>query len=257
MKGDILNLYKTRGETPLQRIERFRIENPEYEDVKLSYAGRLDPMAEGVLLVLAGQENKKKEDYLKYSKEYIFDALFGVHTDTYDILGKVIEEEAKPYDWHEVKDKLIIHLAEFKGKIMQHYPPYSSKPVKGIPLFEWARKNKLTDIDIPQKEIEIFEIIPVALYTVDRNELSQSIFETITQVQGDFRQKAVIKSWIKFFEDTKQKEFHLLRIKIICSSGTYVRGIVNSLGKKVGIGALAFRIIRTKVGTHKMEDSIV
>jgi tRNA pseudouridine55 synthase len=256
MDGEILNLYKSRGETPLQRIDRFRMENPEYEDVTLSYAGRLDPMAEGVLIVLAGNENKNRENYLKYSKEYVFDALFGVHTDTYDILGKVIDEERAPYDWQEMKDQVILHLAEFKGRIMQHYPPYSSKPVKGIPLFEWARKNKLTEIDIPKKEIEIFEIIPVALYTVSRDELSQSIFETITEVKGDFRQKAIIKSWIKFFEETDREEFHLLRIKIICSSGTYVRGVVNALGKKVGIGALAFRIIRTKVGTYKMEDSL-
>jgi hypothetical protein len=43
---DVLNLYKARGETPLQRIERFRKENPEYKNIPLSYAGRLDPMAE-------------------------------------------------------------------------------------------------------------------------------------------------------------------------------------------------------------------
>ena len=55
----ILKLYKKEGETPLEAIERFRRKNPEYRNEKMTYAGRLDPMAEGVLLVLAGNECKK------------------------------------------------------------------------------------------------------------------------------------------------------------------------------------------------------
>ncbi len=279
MKDTILNLYKVAGETPLERIQRFRLENPDFENVKLSYAGRLDPMAEGVLLVLAGEENKSREKYLAYSKEYTFDALFGVKTDTYDILGKVIpsephgmekvnskskndtdndrETEPEHLDWKDLESKIAHYLIEFKGKISQQYPPYSSRTVKGKPLFQWAREGKISEVDIPSNEVEIYNIGPIYTYKVGALELSAYIFDMISRVRGDFRQAAIVKSWLEFFEQNKEPEFHILRLKISCSSGTYVRGIVNSLGKKLGVGALALKIVRTKIGDYKMEDAVM
>src|SRR5579871_234239 len=85
----ILNLYKPIGKTPLEVIREFQIQNPEYQNVKLGYAGRLDPMAEGVLLVLVGEENKKRKEYERLKKEYEFTVLFGIETDSYDALGTV------------------------------------------------------------------------------------------------------------------------------------------------------------------------
>ena len=67
---NVINLYKPVGLSPLQVIEKFRLKHREYGKVKLGYAGRLDPMAEGVLMVLVGDENKKIRDYLKFDKEY-------------------------------------------------------------------------------------------------------------------------------------------------------------------------------------------
>ena len=262
MKNTILNLYKVAGETPLERIERFKMENPDFEQVKMSYAGRLDPMAEGVLLVLAGEENKSREKYLAYSKEYTFDALFGVKTDTYDLLGKVmtdpvLEDAQNNSNWKDLEEKIAYALVDFKGKIMQKYPPYSSRTVKGKPLFEWAREGKIDEVDIPTNEVEIFEIGPVYTYTIGAPELSVYIFDMISRVRGDFRQRSIVKSWIEFFESTKQTEFHIIRLKISCSSGTYVRGIVNSLGKSAGVGAIALKIVRTKIGDYRLEDAVM
>lgn len=60
MRQNILLLYKPVSITPLELIEKFRLDNPLYKDSKLGYAGRLDPMAEGLLLILVGDENKKE-----------------------------------------------------------------------------------------------------------------------------------------------------------------------------------------------------
>ena len=57
----IILLNKKEGETPLEALEKFRLTNKKYKDVKMTYAGRLDPMATGLLLVLAGEETKNKE----------------------------------------------------------------------------------------------------------------------------------------------------------------------------------------------------
>src|SRR3989344_2297636 len=83
----IFELYKKEGQTPLEAMEEFRKENLEYKDQKMTYAGRLDPMAEGVLLILTGDDCKEKQKYLGLNKEYEFEILWGFQTDTYDILG--------------------------------------------------------------------------------------------------------------------------------------------------------------------------
>ena len=58
----IILLNKREGETPLEALEVFRKrkskQHKEYKDVKMTYLGRLDPVAEGVLLVAAGEEVK-------------------------------------------------------------------------------------------------------------------------------------------------------------------------------------------------------
>ena len=73
MKKVIL-LNKKEGETPLEALEVFRKrktkQKKEYKDVKMTYAGRLDPMAEGLLIILTGEECKNKEKYLVLDKEY-------------------------------------------------------------------------------------------------------------------------------------------------------------------------------------------
>src|SRR3982750_279229 len=87
---EIIKLYKRLGETPLECIERFRLEKPEYATTNMTYLGRLDPMAEGLLLVLAGNTRDKKK-YLEWDKTYEFEVLWGFASDTYDILGLVTE----------------------------------------------------------------------------------------------------------------------------------------------------------------------
>ena len=80
--GAVVNLYKNLGETPRERLERLRLQKPHYAHEVLSYAGRLDPMAEGVMLCLVGSANHRREEYLNKGKEYILDVLFGFATDT-------------------------------------------------------------------------------------------------------------------------------------------------------------------------------
>ena len=66
----ILNLYKKVGWTPLETIEKFKLKNPVYKNKRMGYAGRLDPMAEGVLIVLVEEENNEN-----FNPERIIDKL--------------------------------------------------------------------------------------------------------------------------------------------------------------------------------------
>ena len=243
----VLKLFKEEGETPLETIERFRRENPDYKKEKMTYAGRLDPMAEGILLVLVGEECKNKEKYLGLDKEYEFEILWGFKTDTYDILG-LSKKGEKKLSVEEKKKKILKNFSFLEGKFKQKYPPYSSMTVKGKQLHQWAREGKLDEIKIPEKKVEIYEMNFLGNREISGNKLFAEIKKRISKVQGNFRQKEILEKWKKNFENNLKDSFLVSKFRVKCSSGTYVRGIVNELGNKIGEGALAFNIKRTKLG---------
>lgn len=242
--NEFIILNKKEGETPLEVLNRFRLKNNKYKGVKMTYAGRLDPMASGLLLVLAGEETKNKEKYLKLSKEYKFEVLFGFATDTYDILGKVLKQNFK--NCEDLEQKINKNLRYFTGKFIQKYPIYSSKTVKGKALFKYARSG--VDVIVPEREVFVKELKFLKLRKINNVKLLDNIKRRIKKVKGDFRQKEILKIWRKKLTLKNSTSFFLASFKVKCNSGTYVRGIANTFGEKIGIPALAFSIKRTKVG---------
>jgi tRNA U55 pseudouridine synthase TruB len=128
--------------------------------LNVAYAGRLDPMAHGVLILLVGNENKMRDKYEKLDKEYKFQCILGVGTDTYDILGIQINEREPIFfiftqnitlinitllgqidrstvnfsPLNELSPRLQTLVSQFVGSFEQSYPPFSSVRVKGKPV---------------------------------------------------------------------------------------------------------------------------
>lgn len=46
-----------------------------------------------------------------------------------------------------------------------------------------------------------------------------------------------------------------LKIKIVCSKGTYIRSLARDIGKKLGTGGYISNLLRTAVGKYKLEDA--
>ena len=253
-KQAVIKLNKNRGETPLECLERFKIDNPEYKNEKMTYAGRLDPLAEGLLLVLVGEECKNKAKYLGLDKEYEVDILFGFATDTYDILGivKKFSEVGLPHASEVVPQKTslikpgLLHsirndIQSFVGKFSQKYPAYSSK------YFNKARSGELIDEEITEKAVEIKNIELIGEKTILKNHLEKYIIESINLVKGDFRQKEILDEWQNVLSRSNLDNWLVVSIRVNCTSGTYMRSLANSIGEKVGIPALALNIKRTKI----------
>lgn len=53
--------------------------------------------------------------------------------------------------------------------------------------------------------------------------------------------------------DLESKE---VAFDVVCSKGTYIRSLVNDIGKKIGCGATMTELRRTKTGSFAIEDSI-
>jgi tRNA pseudouridine55 synthase len=253
-KQGILILNKKRGETPLECIKRFKVENPEYEDEKMTYAGRLDPLAEGLLLVLAGKECKNKEKYLKLDKEYVVEILIGFSTDAGDVMGIVEEKRPGAFDFLSRMTKKDIQekIKVLEGKQIQKYPRFSSKTVKGKPLFELAKEGKLDGLDLPEKEIDLKSIEVVSIGMISKKFLNDFTYNSINSVKGDFRQNLSIISWENSLPQFEDQMLPTITIKVVCSSGSYMRVLAHRIGELLGFPALAMKIRRNRVGEYEL-----
>jgi tRNA pseudouridine(55) synthase len=240
MRKNTLYLQKEKGETPLSCIERFRVQHKEYEGVPMTYAGRLDPIASGELLVLAGEECKRKDEYLGLDKEYEATVLLGVQTDSYDVLGIPVDSQSGKVA--EV-GPLQIQLEKMVGVFDQPYPPYSSKTVKGKQLHTHAREGGIGDIEIPTKRVEIYSIETISFETISKKDIQREIYDIVDRVSGDFRQEEIKTAWESVIASLPKT---LLTVTFIvnASSGTYVRSIAHRLG-----GTL-LRLHRIRMYTH-------
>lgn len=243
----MLKVYKKLGLTPLGLIHELRNEKAELQNVRLAYAGRLDPMAEGEMLILVGDECKNRKQYERLDKEYEFSVLFGVSTDTYDILGKVINFSSIELSKDSITQKLSDILPDFTGKQIQEYPPYSSPRIKGKSLWWWAKEDRLSEIKIPQKEIEICEIKLLKVVKLQSKEVQNTVIKNISTVVGEFRQQKILDGWNLFFVKNKVTNFTIATLKVTCSSGTYIRSLVHDIGRKLSVPSVTFSLIRTKI----------
>ncbi len=234
------------GETPLECLERFRTDHPTYTETKMTYLGRLDPMAEGLVIVLAG-DTREREKYLGLDKTYEFEVLWGFSSDTHDILGLVSGDGRTP---QKLEEKMPRFIKQLLKKKTQAYPLFSSKMFGKD--FLRARDVKVEMLDFPEKGIKIFSLEHLHTRSITGREILGDVSERIALVSGDFRQPQVMNSWQNTLI-TRPNEFFLVsKFQVDVSSGTYIRGLADELGELAGTGALAWSIKRTRVGEYKI-----
>lgn len=244
----VLNVYKKVGMTPLEAIKKVRKKYPFYKNKKMGYAGRLDPLAEGVLVVLLEDENKKIGQYMGFDKEYNAEILFGFSSDSHDVLGM-----AKKINIFEINEKdLKKKIKSFKGKYEQKIPEYSSYKIKGKPMFYYARKGM--QVQEVKKKVVIKKIEINSIYKISSKKLLRKINDKLSKVRGDFRQSEILDKWNNLLKE--EGKYLVVNLNIECSSGTYIRAIAEDLGNKVGCGGLLLSLKRTRVGKFLIRDSI-
>ena len=245
------------GETPLQALERYRANTGIAREVPLAYAGRLDPLATGTLLILIGDECKNQTAYHKLDKVYEFSVLFGIGSDTYDPLGRLTFGAPPPVD-SSTLEKLCRSL---QGTISLPYPPFSAKTVAGKPLHTWTLEDRLSEITIPVQTSKVYRLQLKKIRYMTAADIYKDALSRINSIQkvtdpkkalgADFRRADVRADWQTFLETYKDKRFPLADIHCIASSGTYMRSLAQHLGTKLNTPALAFSIHRSKIGNYR------
>ena len=129
---EIILIDKPKGITSFDVI---RIIKKKYNIQKAGHAGTLDPNATGLMIIGIGNGTKKLNQYLKLDKVYNASILIGISTDTFDIDGKIINNQnIEKINLKNIKKE----LKNLIGKINLQVPIYSSIKINGQRLYKIA-----------------------------------------------------------------------------------------------------------------------
>lgn len=131
---------------------------------RIGHAGTLDPLAEGLLIILVGSYTKKFSKFADYDKEYIAIVRLGEATDTGDAGGKII----KKCDYQHITHSMIHNVVKsFEGEIEQVPPMVSALHHNGKRLYRLAKKGIVVERK-PRRvfihKIDILEINIPSIY---------------------------------------------------------------------------------------------
>lgn len=133
---------------------------------KIGHAGTLDPLAEGVLLVLLGHGTKLATYLSGAVKTYRGTLKLGVATDTYDIQGEITSRAEVTASAEDVENE-ILHWNQLTE---QEVPAYSAAKHEGTPLYAMAREGLATPVKkkpIVVSHVEVLDVrMPEAVFRV-------------------------------------------------------------------------------------------
>lgn len=212
MKEKILLINKPRGMTSHDVVDLVRRKTGEK---RVGHTGTLDPMAEGLLIVLVGKEaTKRQQEFMKIEKEYVAMIRLGATSTTNDAEGEITMTKVQALMTNKIpisEFKIQSVLRKFIGNIEQVPPAYSAVKIKGERAYKLARKGMRPPLK-PRR---------VTIATIE----------------------------------TLSYRYPLLKIRVVCSSGTYIRALARDIGEKLGLGAYLETLVRTRIGPYRLEST--
>lgn len=267
----IINVYKEAGFTSFDVVAKLR---GMLKTKKIGHTGTLDPDAVGVLPICVGNATKVCELLMDETKEYIALMHLGLTTDTQDMSGRILDDRRQQAALLSDKD-IEAAIMSFVGEIEQIPPMYSALKVNGQKLYDLARKG----IEVERKarkvrieEIEILEwiedetdlFVDVGLAdggTADAGNVI-SVDNSVADVGGIASDCNTDSSdcSLKGKNDLHNLNYvnkeRLIRFRVVCSKGTYIRTLCHDIGQKLGCGAAMEHLERSRVGAFTKENAI-
>ena len=187
---------------------------------RVGHTGTLDPLATGLLVMLVGHATRLSQFLVVDEKEYVADVRLGVATPTYDAASlDQVEAGGRRLEAGITPERIRQVLPDFAGTFPQLPPPFSAKKVAGVRAYERARKNEPVDlkpVEVTVRELELLDVEPPT-------------------------------------SSLQPPASSLLRLRIVCSSGFYVRSLAHDLGKVLGCGAHLEALRRTRAGRFRVD----
>ncbi len=257
-------LYKDAGVTMNTLVDNYK---KEHNLDKVCYCGRLDPMARGQVMILTGDECKKMAMYNKKDKTYTFEIVFGLSTDTDDVmgfLGKPISLSLLPdmqntddvmgflgkQNTNATIDKLVSDIKQYIDihigtSFMQEFHDFSSIKYKGKSLWYYALNNII--IDKPKHMVTLYNAHYNDIKKYNYNMWRDDICMKINNIdrKNNFRQDDIIKQYNEL--NMSDSHIYSLPITITVSSGFYVRQLVHDIMNYIKYPILTHDINRINI----------
>jgi len=193
---------------------------------RVGHTGTLDPFATGVLVIMIGRATRLAQFLTGLEKGYEAVIRLGFATDTGDLTGTRIGEpivgQVAP-EWSAAEIEAA--LRSLRGEIDQVPPMYSAKKQAGKKLYELARRGE--EVERKPVRVCIHEFEPLHLATQPAASL---------------------------VKDNRDGTFDF-QVRVVCSTGTYVRTLAEDFGKRLGLGAHLAELRRTRVGDFPEQEA--
>ena len=193
---------------------------------RIGHTGTLDPFATGVLVMCVNRATRLVQYLTAEDKEYVATMRLGSATDTGDLTGTQVGEATDAS--HITAADIEAVLPRFRGVIQQTPPMYSAKKIGGQKLYELARRGETVERAAVTLEIKELEVCSPAFRR--NNSLEQDL-----PPEG---------GTTCFFT-----------LRVVCSSGTYIRTLAEDIGRALGVGAHLTALRRTRAGRHTLTEA--
>lgn len=233
IEGEIFYLDKPYKWTSFDAVKYVRgalVRRTGIKKFKVGHAGTLDPLATGVMIVCTGRATKRIEQLQAGVKEYVADIALGATTPSFDLETKIDAVYPVGHITRELVEKV---LENFRGRIEQIPPKYSACKVDGQRAYLYARKGE--DLELKPKVLVIDEI---ELLDYNDNASSASADDSDSS------------------ENPPSSPAKSIRLRIVCSKGTYIRALARDIGIALGSGAHLTGLRRTRVGDVTVSDCL-
>ncbi len=226
---------------------------------RIGHTGTLDPLATGLLVLLVGHATRLSQFLVADEKEYIADIRLGIATPTYD--SQSLEEARLKEEAFRLKaeatqlsdeeqrgfrlqpEDLTRILPDFLGTYPQLPPPFSAKKIEGVRAYEKARKNEVVELKPVQVTVRELEVLPAS----DIGHRSSVIGHRTSDIGHPTSDPGHRISDIDAAPP--------LRLRVVASSGFYVRSLAHDIGQVLGCGAHLEALRRTRVGRFRVEEA--
>lgn len=194
---------------------------------RVGHAGTLDPFASGLLIVAVGRDSTKElSKFVGLDKIYEATFVLGAESDTDDVTGKIAPIPLPP---DLTEEKIKAAMKQFTGSIEQIPPAYAAIKIGGKKMYEAARAGKPLEAKARPVTIYKFELMDADARRGER---------PLAPTAAIYRGPTIS-----------------IRVRIRCSSGTYIRALARDLGRALGAGGYVSELRRTAIGSYRVEDA--
>lgn len=218
---------------------------------KVGHAGTLDPFAEGLLIVLVGREETRRQaEFLNMDKVYEATFVLGEERDTDDVMGKVRHlDGGSSFDSRTDRSSLPASEADLRSRTAD--PAKAGTKLSGAPRAPRDRKPAPSIQDV-EKALQKFtgeqEQMPPD-YSAKKIKGKKAYELAREGKKVELKPKRVTVYELELLE----YNYPELKIRVKVSSGTYIRAIARDIGRDLGIGAYVKELKRTEIGEYKLE----